>query len=91
MDFLSKYTADILENLELVLLCFIGFQFAGKFIKVVVTLIAAVALGLLVFTYVNGGTLYTYQELDLGYLMEQLKELKELEGLDLSKLELLNN
>ena len=39
MDFLSKYTADILENLELVLLCFIGFQFAGKFIKVVVTLL----------------------------------------------------
>lgn len=48
MDFLSKYTADILENLELVLLYFIGFQFAGKFIKVVVALIAAVALGLLV-------------------------------------------
>ena len=87
MDFLSKYTADILENLELVLLCFIGFQFAGKFIKVVVTLIAVVALGLLVFTYVNGGTLYTYQELDLEYLMGQLKQLEEL---DLSGLEFLN-
>ena len=57
-EIINRYVADILENLELILLCVIGFHIVGKALKVVIALIAAVALGLMVYVYANGGVLY---------------------------------
>lgn len=71
-DFIGRYTADILENLELVLLCVLGLQVASKLVKVIVVVVAVVAVGLLVFTYMNGGKLYSYEQINISEVLNDL-------------------
>lgn len=72
-DFIGRYAADILENLELVLLCILGLQVASKLVKVIVIVVAVVAVGLLVFTYMNGGTLYSYEQINISEVLNDLR------------------
>ena len=72
-DFIGKYAADILENLELVLLCALGLQVASKLVKTIVIVVAVVAISLLVLTYANGGALYSYEQIDMNEVLNDLR------------------
>lgn len=79
-DFIGRYAADILENLELVLLCILGLQVASKLVKTIVIVVAVVAVALLAFTYVNGGTLYSYEQIDMNEVLNDLYNWGQTQG-----------
>lgn len=79
-DFIGRYAADILENLELVLLCVLGLQVASKLVKTIVIVVAVVAVALLAFTYVNGGTLYSYEQIDMSEVLNDLYNWGQAQG-----------